>query len=475
MEKNRAQWSNNLVFILAAIGSAIGMGNLWGFPYKMGANGGLPFLLIYLALVVLCGVVVTTVEMVIGRHTGKSPIMALAQLGKNWKVVGAFGVVSAFLIMGFYSVLIGYSVRYFMGFLTQIALNLDGFAGAASGMDFFVAFTSDVPSVIFYAFVTFVLCGVIVGAGVQGGLEKFNKVGIPALFGILLVLIVYNLTLPGSAQGLVFMFTTKGMEIAGTEFKFFSALRTAAGQMLFSLSLGMGAIITYGSYLGKGESIAKNAWIIPAFDTLAALMAGLAIFPAVFATGNSVNAGPGLLFITMHDVFTTMGGIGNMMGCLFYLLVIFAGVSSAISLMEVVTASIIDARVAKGKEEKRGIVCALVAVGMFVLACLVCLDKLGFDGEAGFFYPLYQHLAAGSQDLLDVFDLISEGFLMPLGATLMCVLVGWKMGVPWMKEEITQNGQKFYAEKFITVCVKYITPVLMTFVLVSLFLSYFGV
>ena len=473
MEHNRGQWSSNLVFIMAAVGSAIGMGNLWGFPYKMGANGGLPFLLIYLALVVLCGVICMAVEMVIGRKTGKSPILAIGQLGKKWRFIGWFGNLSAFIIMGFYSVLIGYALRYFVGFASQLLVGLDGFQGITGGANFFVSFTQDVPSVIFYTFLTFILCAFFVSKGTEG-LESFNKIGIPGLFLILIGIIIYNLTLPGAGQGYVFMFTTKGMEIAGTNFNFFQALRTAGGQMLFSLSLGMGAMITYGSYLGKGESIGKNAWIIPAFDTLAALFAGLAIFPAVFATGNSVNAGPGLLFITMHDVFTTMGGVGNLIGMLFYLLVIFAGVSSAISLMEVVAACIIDNRAEKGKTTNRKTVVLLVALVMFILSLPICADQLGLAGEEGFFWPIYSYLADGSKDLLDFYDMLTEGLMMPLGALLMCVLIGWKTGFKTMEDEVLADGRQWKAAGFFKVCVKYVSPVLMAFVLVSLFLSYLG-
>lgn len=472
MENNRGQWSGNLVFVLAAIGSAIGMGNLWGFPYKMGANGGLPFLLIYLALVVLCGVICMGVEMAIGRRTGKSPILALGELGKKVKFIGWFGTLSAFVIMGFYGMLIGYAIRYFIGFGAQI-FGMNGFGAAASGADFFVAYTQNVPAVILFTAINFVLCSLFVMMGTEG-LEKFNKVGIPGLFVILIGIIIYNLTLPGSGQGYVFMFTTKGLEITGSEFNFFKALRTAGGQMLFSLSLGMGAMITYGSYLGKSESIAKNAWIIPAFDTLAAIFAGMAIFPAVFATGNDVNAGPGLLFITMHDVFTTMGGVGNVIGMLFYLLVIFAGISSAISLMEVVSASIIDGQAAKGKTPNRKKTVLLVALGMLIISLPICADQLGLAGEEGFFWPLYSFLGAGSQDLLDFYDMLTEGLMMPLGAMLMCIVVGYVSGFDFVKDEVTLDGKQWKCEKFFEFCIKYITPVLMAFVLVSLFLSYLG-
>ena len=474
MENNRGQWNNNLMFVLASIGSAVGMGNLWGFPYKMGANGGLPFLLIYLVMVVLCGAVCTAVEMAIGRKTGKSPIFAIGQLAKRFKFIGWFGVLSAFLIMCFYSVLIGYALRYAIGFFVQLLVGIDGFGGAASGAEFFTSFTSDIPGVIFYTLLTFAICGVFLAKGTDG-LEKFNKVGVPGLFLILVGIIIYNLTLPGAGQGYVFMFTTRGMEIAGTEFDFFKALRQAGGQMLFSLSLGMGIMITYGSYLGKSESISKNAWIIPVFDTLAALFAGMAIFPAVFATGNSVSAGPGLLYITMHDVFTTMGSVGNLIGMLFYILVIFAGISSALSLMEVCTSSILDAQREKGKTPDRSKAVLAVALAEFVVSIPICLDKLGLDGGNGVFWPLYSYLGAGSQDLLDFYDMLTEGLMMPFGAMVMCILIGWKVGFPWMKEEVLADGKPWKLEKFFKVCVRFITPILMAFVLVSLFLSYLGV
>ena len=469
MEQNRGSWNSNLMFLLAAIGSAIGMGNLWGFPYKMGANGGLPFLLIYLVLVIFCGVICMGVEMAIGRKTGKSPILAMGEVAKKFKFVGWFGTLSAFIIMGFYSVLIGYALRYFVGFAAQLMLNIDGFAGMASGAEFFGTFTSDVPGVIFFTFLAFAICAIFVVNGTEG-LEKFNKVGIPALFVILVGIIIYDFFLPGFAEGYKFMFTTAGL--GESKFDFFNAVRTAGGQMLFSLSLGMGAMITYGSYLGKQESIAKNAWIIPAFDTLAAIFAGMAILPAVYATGNDPGAGPGLLFITMQDVFSTMGTTGNLIGMLFYLLVIFAGISSAISLMEVVTSSVIDARVAKGKSANRQTCTLLVAAGMFFISLFVCADQLG--GNAAF-AGLYSFMGAGSKDLLDVYDLLAEGFMMPLGALLMAAIIGWKVGLPWMKDEVIQDGKVWKCEKFFGICTKYVTPLLMAFVLISLFLSYLGV
>lgn len=467
MEQKRDTFGSNLGFILAAIGSAVGLGNLWGFPYKMGANGGFPFLIIYLVFVIFCGVVVMGVEMVIGRKTGKSPVLALASLGKKYAFVGWFGVISATIISGFYCVLIGYSVRYMVGFGIQI-FGVEGFGGLVGG-DFLGAYTSNVPQVLLYTVITLAATYLIVGGGIEQGIEKFNKVGIPALFILLIIIIVYNFTLPGASQGLVYMFTSKGMEMAGTEFHFLTAARTAAGQMLFSCSLGMGIMITYGSYLDKESNISQNAWIIPAADTTAAILAGLAIFPAVFAQGGTPNGGVGLLFSTLHGTFISMGGIGNIMGFLFYALVIFAGMSSQISLAEVAASHLLDSSAAKGKPLGRKKAVGIIIGIIFVLSIPICLDQLG--GSAITQLPLVSTIGS----LLDTYDFFTEGVMMPLGAIIMCIIVGWKMGIPWLEEEMTERGSKFYTKKFFEISVKYITPLLMTFVLVSLALSYLGI
>lgn len=467
-EQKRGSWSSSMVFLLSAVGSAVGVGNLWGFPYKMGANGGLPFLIIYLALVLFCGVVVMLVELTIGRKTGKSPILALSEVGKKWKFVGVFGVLCSFLIMAFYTVIIGYSFRYMFGYLLQLA-GIPGFPGITGG-EIFTNFSLNIPAVITYTALTFVLCYLIVAGGVEEGLGKFNSWGIPALFAILVAIIIYNMTLPGSIEGLKFMFTTYGLQVLDTNFNFFTALRTAGSQMLFSLSLGMGCMITYGSYLNKSEKLVRSAWIIPVFDTLAAVMAGLAIFPAVFATGVDPAAGPSLIFITMYNVFATMGFFGNIVGVLFYALVIFAGVSSAISLMEVASSNFMDMAVKKGKTPNRKKTTLIVTIIMFVMSLWTCFDAFGMTGIS-----TWMPFKDSAKDVVDLFDFFSSGCMMPLGAVFMCIAVGWTTKPGWMKSEITLEGNSFRGEKFFNVCIKYITPVLMFFVFLVTCLDYFGV
>ncbi len=466
-ENNRGSFSGSLGFILSAIGSAVGLGNLWGFPYKMGANGGFPFLIIYLVFVIFCGVVVMALEMAIGRKTGKSPVLAMASIGRKYKFIGWLSVLCPIIISGFYSVLIGYSVRYTWGFMLEM-FGGNGFDGMGGG-DFFGAYTAEPMQVLLFTVITLAVCGLIVAGGISGGIEKFNKVGIPGLFILLLVIIVYNFTLPGSSQGLTYMFTSKGMEMAGTEFNFFNACRTAAGQMLFSCSLGMGIMITFGSYMDPKENISKNAWVIPAADTMAAIMAGLAIFPAVFAQGGTPNGGVGLLFITLHDTFTSMGSIGNVIGFLFYVLVIFAGVSSLISLMEVASAHFIDSSEAKGKPVSRKSAVLAMGVVIFLLSVPVCLDMLG--GGPASQLPLVRTIGC----LVDTYDFFTEGIMMPLAAILMCLVVGWVKGPQWYEEEMEKNGNKIIGKSFFRVSIKYITPAMMTFVLISLALSYLGI
>ena len=465
--ENRSGFKTNFGFLMAAVGSAVGLGNIWGFPAKMGANGGFTFLLVYIFLGLTTGIIVMISELAIGRKTGKSPVLAMASLGSKYKFVGWLSVLCPIIISGFYSVLIGYSVRYAWGFLLE-TVGGNGFSGMGGG-DFFGAYTAEPMQVLLFTVITLALCGLIVAGGISGGIEKFNKVGIPGLFVLLIVIIVYNFTLPGASQGLTYMFTSKGMEMAGTEFNFFNACRVAAGQMLFSCSLGMGIMITFGSYMDPKENISKNAWVIPAADTMAAIMAGLAIFPAVFAQGGSPNGGVGLLFITLHDTFTSMGSIGNVIGFLFYVLVIFAGVSSLISLMEVASAHYIDSNEAKGKPVSRKSAVLVMTLIIFVLSIPVCLDMLG--GGATSQLPLVSKIGC----LVDTYDFFTEGIMMPLAAILMCLIVGWAKGPEWYEEEMEKHGNKIAGKTFFRVSIKYITPIMMTFVLISLALSYLGI
>ena len=256
MEHERGSWGTNFGFLMAAVGSAVGLGNIWGFPYKMGRYGGFAFLIVYLLLVVFVGAVVMLGELTIGRKTGLGAVGAYGAFNKKHKWVGYIGVASAFFLLTFYNVLGGLVMRYMMGFLLEL-MGVDGFSGQE--MSFWTYILHDYGSIVFFN-ILFVVCNiVIVMGGIQSGIEKFTTVAMPALFFMLLFVIIYIATLPGAGEGFIYMFRPN-WEPLSTASGFFEVVRVAAGQMFFSLSLGIGAKITYGSYLDKKKDIQKNSW-----------------------------------------------------------------------------------------------------------------------------------------------------------------------------------------------------------------------
>ncbi len=446
-EKSRGQWTSGFGFLMAAVGSAVGLGNIWGFPYKMGANGGFAFLVLYLILAAIVGVAVMVGEIALGRRTGMGAVGTYIALSKRFKWVGWLGAVSAFLIMGFYSVIGGYVIKYFV-------LNLGMIFGAAPGAggDIFNALLLNPVEGVVYTFVFMVATCVIVMGGIAGGIEKFSKVAMPALAVMLLIIIVRAVTLDGAAAGLAFMLKPNFQPLRDD---FLGVLKTASGQMFFSLSLGMGCMLTYGSYLSKKENVEKNSWLIVVSDTIVALLAGFAVVPAAFALNGKASAGPGLLFVVMQDVFAKMGALGGLFGAIFYLLVIIAAVSSSISLVEVVTTFFMDSAKAKGKEGNRKAIAIWVCVVMMVLAAITAIDGLGANEK--FWKPL-------GFAWIDFFDLWSEGIFMPLGALFMSLMIGWELGVKRFFDDIL-GGESFKTRKLFEISIKFIVPVGMLIVL----------
>ena len=510
--EERKGFGSNFGFLMAAVGSAVGLGNIWGFPNKMGACGGFTFLLIYLLLAACCGFVVMVGELALGRKTGHGAVGAYKALSKKFKWLGWLGILSAFLILFFYCALGGYCIKY-------VVLNVGNLFGAGfgsggmSGADVFGAFMENQLESVIYGLIFVLLTMLIVMGGVGGGIEKVCSVGMPALFIILLICIIRACTLGGnefevavlqadgstvvqtiqssSLDGLKYMFQpgyvtgtgyyepakalVDGAMVAAidgvpvvkhiTEVpNFFSVLSTAGGQMFFSLSLGMGAMITYGSYLHKKENIEKNALLIVIMDTMVALMAGLCVMPGRFALDASgAIGGPKLLFITMQNVFDKMP-LGALFGILFYLLVVFAAISSSISLLEVIVAHFCDKARIAGKGDKRKVYSLIAAVAVGLGCTLVCLDCLGGAGIAP--ADLLNIEASGWSDCwLDFFDSISEGIMMPLGALLMCLCIGYEIGPKVVDEECCLEGQSFKSKGFFNICVKFITPIAMLLVL----------
>ena len=471
--EERKGFGSNFGFLMAAIGSAVGLGNIWGFPNKMGANGGFTFLIIYLILAACCGFIVMMGELALGRKTGRGAIGAYKVLSKRFKWLGWLGVLSAFLILGFYCALGGYCLKY-------VTLNVGnlfhaGFGtGTLDGAGVFGALMANQGEAVIYGLIFVALTMIIVMGGVGGGIEKVCSVGMPALFVMLVICIIRSCTLEGASDGLKYMFVP-GWALANGVIKeapdFFSVVSTAGGQMFFSLSLGMAAMITYGSYLDKKENLQKNAIIIVVMDTLVALMAGLCVIPGRFALDPTGKlGGPSLLFVTMQNVFDRMGAAGPIFGILFYLLVVFAAVSSSISLLEAVVAHFVDKARDEGKGDKRKLYSLIGAIGAGILCVIVCLDALGNAGISpadilGMRVDPSDKVPTWSADWLDFFDCIAEGILMPLGALLMSIMYGWELGPEVVHTEATCEGQKFGAYGWFKICIKYITPLAMLLVL----------
>ena len=470
--EERKGFGSNFGFLMAAVGSAVGLGNIWGFPNKMGANGGFTFLVIYLILAACCGIIVMVGELALGRKTGRGAVGAYQVLSKKFKWLGWLGILSAFLILFFYCALGGYCIKY-------VVLNVGDLFGASfgsNGLDgagVFGAFMGNQMEAVIYGLIFVLLTMIIVMGGIGGGIEKVCSVGMPALFIILLICIIRACTLPGAVDGLKYMFVP-GWALENGVIKeapdFLTVLATAGGQMFFSLSLGMGAMITYGSYLHKKENIEKNALLIVIMDTLVALMAGLCVIPGRFALDpTGALGGPSLLFVTMQNVFHKMP-LGALFGILFYLLVVFAAISSSISLLEVIVAHFCDKARDAGKGDKRKVYSLIAAVFVGLGCILICVDSLGGAGISPFDILGIQPDADGNLPTwcdcwLDFFDCISEGILMPLGALLMCLCIGWELGPKMVDDECCLEGQSFKMKGFFNICVKFITPLCMILVL----------
>ena len=476
--EERKGFGSNFGFLMAAVGSAVGLGNIWGFPYKMGANGGFTFLMVYIFLGVTTGFVVMISELAIGRKTGKGAVEAYKMVSKKFKWMGWMGIASAFFILFFYCALGGYCIKYVVlnvGDLLKAGFGANVFAetaaanGTSVGAEAWSALIANPTEAVIYGLIFVALTMLIVLGGVGGGIEKVCSVGMPALFVALLICIIRACTLEGAVDGLKYMFIPGWAVANGVIEKapnIFQVFATAGGQMFFSLSLGMGAMITYGSYLDKKENIQKNGLLIVIMDSIVAFMAALCVLPGRFALDpNGDLGGPGLLFVTMQNVFSRMGGMGPLFGILFYLLVVFAAISSSISLLEVIVAHFVDKARDEGKGDKRKPYTLIAAAAVSLGCILVCADALGNSNFSPADLFGIAEPKAWAADWLDFWDAISEGVMMPLGALLMTFMVAYEIGTDVVKNEIEQCGNKFTAFKFYNVCVRYVAPLGLLLVL----------
>ena len=484
--EERKGFGSNFGFLMAAVGSAVGLGNIWGFPYKMGANGGFTFLLVYIFLGVTCGFIVMISELAMGRKTGKGAVETYKILSKKFKWMGWLGIASAFFILFFYCALGGYCIKYVVlnvgdlfgaGFGTNAMAVVADANGTSVGAEVFGAFIGNPTEAIIYGLIFVAITMIIVIGGIGGGIEKVCSVGMPALFVMLLICIIRACTLPGAVNGLKYMFIP-GWAVANGVIEeapnLFQVFATAGGQMFFSLSLGMGAMITYGSYLDRKENIQKNGLLIVVMDSMVAFMAALCVLPGRFALDpNGDLGGPGLLFVTMQNVFSRMGGAGPIFGILFYLLVVFAAISSSISLLEVIVAHFVDKARDAGKGDKRKKYTLIATVAVSAGCILVCADALGSTGISPADLLGITEPKTWAADWLDFWDCVSEGIMMPLGALLMTFMVAYELGTEFVKNEVEQCGNKFTMYKFYRFCIRYVAPLGLLMVLYGQVKSFF--
>ena len=438
----REHWGSRLGFILAAAGSAVGLGNIWKFPYMAGANGGGAFLVIYLGLVFTVGLSVMLAEFVIGRMSEKNAIGAFAKLkGGLWPIIGVFGVAAAFIILSFYSVVAGWTISYMIKSVTGALAVEDP---TALG-DIFGTFIADTTSPLIFHAVFMALTVFVVLAGVGSGIERASKILMPALFALLIVLIVRSVTLPGGMEGVAFLLSPDFSKVT------WSTVSDALSQAFFSLSLGMGAMITYGSYLSKKENLPGSAGWVTLLDSAVAVMAGLLILPAVFAFGFDPSAGPGLTFITLPAVFAQMP-FGAFFAFLFFLLLAIAALTSAVSILEVVVAYFVDDR---GVSRKSAAV--IIGFVIFLLGIPSSLS-MGVMGDV--------KIIAG-KNFFDLMDFISSSLLLPIGGLFISLFVGWVVWGKAQEEIAAHNGIIPIWVGAWGVIVKFIAPIAIAFILLK--------
>lgn len=465
-QNSKGKFNSTFGFLMASIGSAVGLGNLWGFPYKMGLGGGFAFLLIYLILAVFVGYPLILGEVALGRKTQKAAIEAYRDADHRFTINGWFETIVPFMLICFYCTMGGYVIKYMIANLGDI-FNAGFGTGRGDAGEFFNGFISSGMPAILWGVLFLVLTVLIVIGGVSGGIEKFSKIAMPALFIMLIVVVIRSCTLPGAGAGLEFMFKPNFEVFKGLGW--LSVLGMAGSQMFFSLSLASGCLIAYGSYLGKDSNLEQNAVIIPVADTAVAILAGMAIMPAVFAYGIEPGGGPGLLFVSLQAVFNNMGAAGPIFGFIFYLLVFFAALSSSIGMMEGGISAMMDAQQKKGKKPNRVVLTLVMGLVALIGSTIVSADGLG---STGMWNPLLATLGPDSGKVwLDVFDLVAEGILMPIGGLLMAIMLGWTRR-HYIDDEIELSG-KFKSKGFVDICFRYVGPVFMAFILIVQLDSFF--
>lgn len=449
--KENKQFTSKIGFVMAAAGSAVGLGNLWRFPYLAAKYGGGTFLLVYLILVVTFGFTLMITEVALGRKTGHSALKAYSVLNKRWSFLGVIACAVPFIIFPYYCVIGGWVVKYFTAFVS-------GACSSAAKDSYFGGFISGVGEPILWLSIFMIITAVVVMCGVQKGIEKVSKILMPILILLSIGMAIYVATIPGAGKGLIYYFKPDLSKFS------INVVLAALGQLFYSMSLAMGIMITYGSYMKKDDSLESSARQIELFDTGIAILAGMIIVPAVYAfsggSAEALSSGPSLMFVTLPKVFDSMA-IGGIVGTIFFILVLFAALTSAISLMETLV-SILMEKLKIGRIK----ICLIVIAFSF---CLAIPSSLGFGKWSGFTILGF--------DILDFFDFISNSIMMPIVALLTCIFVGYIIKPKTIIDEVEQShlGHGFRSQKSYVVFVKYIAPVFLLAILVSSVLNALGI
>ena len=429
-----AEWSSRFAFILAATGSAVGLGNIWKFPYITGENGGGAFVIVYLLCVVAIGIPIMIAEIMLGRRGRQSPINTMTKLSKeagadhNWQYLGWLGVLAGFFILSYYSVIAGWAMAYVV---KAVSGSFSGDAIQVKGL--FDDFVASPITLTFWHTLFMLATMVVVGRGVRGGLEKTVRLLMPSLFILLILLVGYAMTTGAYEQGLDFMFGVDFSEIDG------DSILTAMGHAFFTLSLGMGAIMVYGSYLPKHISISQTAFIVAGADTVVALLAGIAIFPIVFANGLEPGSGPGLIFQTLPIAFGNMTG-GLIFGTLFFLLLVFAALSSSISLIEPAVAWLVENH---GHDRKK----ACIWAGF--ITWLVGLGTV-------FSFNIWSDFKIFDRTIFDLLDYLTANLMLPIGGFCIAVFAGWVMKQQHSEQELELKDARLFSVW--QILVRYVAP-----------------
>ena len=448
MEK-RGNFSNKIGFVLAAAGSAVGLGNIWRFPYLAAKYGGGTFLLVYLILAVTFGFSLMIAEIAIGRKTGLSAIGAFKALDKRFGAVGYLAAIIPIIIFPYYSVIGGWVIKYLVTFCS-------GGGMAAANDNYFGTFAAGTAEPLIYFFIFIAFTALVVWFGVEKGIEKVSKVMMPILVVLTIFIAIYGLTLDGAKDGLIYYIKPRLSDFT------FKTVIAAMGQLFYSMSLAMGIMITYGSYMKKENNLESSVRQIEIFDTAIAFLAGLTIIPAVFAFSGGDKAalgkGPSLMFVTLPKVFDSMP-FGSVIGTVFFVLVLFAALTSAISLMETIV-SIFSDKLGWSRH-KATLIVFICAVAIGVLPCL------------GFGVLDFIHI--GAMTILDIMDFVSNSILMPICALFTCILIGFVVKPKAVIDEATRNGEKFKSRNLFVVVSKWVSPICLVLILISSILDALGI